>query len=73
MSIYPNPASETVNFPVLKDAKIRLLDMTGSEVFSQENISGSFKLDIRRLKSGLYMARISDDGKDYFAKIQVMH
>ncbi|MEI7724431.1 MAG: T9SS type A sorting domain-containing protein [Bacteroidota bacterium] len=73
MRIYPNPASETVNFPVLKDAKILLLDMTGSEVFSQENISGSFKLDVRHLKSGLYMVRISDDGKEYFAKIQVMH
>ncbi len=72
MRIYPNPASETVHFPVLKDASIKLFDMTGMMIFSEDHITGAYNLDVRKLDPGLYLVITRDQGQPYFSKINVI-
>jgi hypothetical protein len=73
MRVYPNPVSETVYLPALKNALVQVTSITGTVLYSEAGISGICRIDVRSLKAGLYMLRIKDDGKTYFSKIQVIH
>jgi hypothetical protein len=73
MRAYPNPASGSVFFPGLRNAKIQVLNMSGVTVFFAQNISGLFRLDVSQLESGLYMVKIYDVEHQYYSKIQVIH
>ncbi len=69
-SIYPNPASESVF--IESDAivdKVEIYDMLGRNVLQQ--ISGERKIEINTeaLKSGLYLAFITSEGKTVSRKI----
>lgn len=62
LSIYPNPAGESIMFPELeKESTIAVYSMLGTQVIKVLYQPGE-ELDISRLQSGMYMAVI--DGSD---------
>ena len=70
LRIFPNPASDvlyiTSNSGLQKD--IQLLDMTGKKVINLTKVS---KVDISNLKTGVYVAKITEAGKTATRKIVV--
>jgi hypothetical protein len=73
LRLYPNPASQFVTFPVLKDATVKVYNLAGVMVFSGERISGAYRLGVVNLDPGLYLVKVSDRGVEYSTKIQVIH
>lgn len=62
LSILPNPASEKITFSLKNDIlqTIKLFDVRGSLVYSEENISSNEKvISIETLNSGIYFAKIT--------------
>jgi hypothetical protein len=72
MRLYPNPASESVHFPELRNATVQVVDLMGREVFAESGISGSFSLDVRQFSPGLYLIKIREQGREYLSKIHVV-
>ena len=59
--VYPNPSYGTVNIEITGDvaSTIRIIDVTGAEVYRQTGVRGSLKnLDISRNVAGLYLSLI---------------
>ena len=78
IKIYPNPAESTLNIEFIvpiKGARIKLLDLLGSEMFSRDltnsETTGKFTVNIENLSSGLYYLIIQLSGKYYLEKIIV--
>lgn len=62
LSIYPNPTSSILNIDGLHSSdKIQLLDLQGKLILS--GIQQSKSLDISTLEKGVYLLRVSRDGK----------
>jgi photosystem II stability/assembly factor-like uncharacterized protein len=58
-SIYPNPASETINITADHLTSIQIYDLNGRIVFSQQNISGdSFIANISFLNNGIWFCKV---------------
>ena len=77
-SIYPNPATDNniyVKSASMKDvdASIRIVNLVGQTVakFNQRLSTGSNRLDIQDLKSGVYFCTISANGFDKTVKFVV--
>ncbi len=71
-SIYPNPASNKLNFTYsdnkIKKLEIKLLNATGQEVLSKEILLNSheFSLDVSHLLPGIYFVNIIADKQKQF-------
>ena len=68
ISIYPNPVVDYLNVKIMGDqlgeAFIELYDPQGRQIQNWiDKYPGTHTLEISTLKAGLYMARISMDGK----------
>ena len=68
LSIYPNPVIDYLNIKILDegniDARIELYDSRGRQIKSQtEKFQGTHQLDMSPLEAGMYMIKISLDGK----------
>jgi hypothetical protein len=63
IDLYPNPASDKLYFsysgPVNFDGEIKILDLTGKEITSQNIRSNSAIIHLTGINSGLYMAELS--------------
>jgi len=74
-TMVPNPASDEVRLTVQNDiiTSIEIIDLKGSVLISEENISASEKsIDIQRLSQGMYLVRvISENGKSFIKKLVV--
>lgn len=64
VSIYPNPANETVNLSFKSNGthEVMLVDVTGREVWKDTLKSGG-SIDVRHFAGGMYVLKIN--GKDY--------
>ena len=68
--LYPNPAKDIITiFGITTDAKIEVFSTLGQKVFEQ-NFNGETTLHTY-LASGIYMSRITTDGKTIIKKIVV--
>lgn len=71
LSIYPNPASETINInfsSTSKNISIKLFDATGRLVKNLENVkSGENTINVSELEGGLYLIN-ANDGKSSVTK-----
>lgn len=79
-SLFPNPASGTVNlkydFGFNANANVMIRDITGKVVYKQElgkNINGEqeYKLDISNLTTGLYIVELHANDKKIVSKISI--
>ena len=71
-NLYPNPASEFVNVNIpegLLDSQIRLMDITGKTIVSQQLNQNIVQLDINLIPAGMYVVEILKDGKSYTSRL----
>ena len=73
VKVYPNPATDHINFAltgIQGTVLIELFDMQGRLIISKE-ASGNMYLPVATLTNGLYLYRISYNGKIQQGKIIV--
>ena len=63
--LFPNPSTNgnvSLNIPtnITNTVTIRVIDMTGKQVHTQQATSGSVTLNLNRLAVGTYLVNISD-------------
>lgn len=63
LTMYPNPASEVVNVAGALGHSIVVLDLTGREVAQLSAVNGSAEIRVDEWPAGVYLARISHNGK----------
>jgi hypothetical protein len=64
MSVYPNPAHETVSFQLANDAQVSVFDMTGRLVGVMNMTAGEARYAVAGFESGVYFLNIRyADGK----------
>jgi len=72
ISLYPNPASDLVNFNIpsefKQDLSIRIYDVIGNLIFSQ---SGATEIDIRAFMKGVYLVQIDTQYSSVTTKLIV--
>lgn len=72
ITVYPNPA--TSNFTVKlngdENAHIQLFNLVGQQVYS-ETAANTTTINVSNLKAGIYMLKVSQNGKIYTSKVIV--
>jgi N-acetylneuraminic acid mutarotase len=66
VEIYPNPVHETtmLKFPVVKNAELKILDISGKTVAAFSNLSGNeFQLERNGIPAGIYFVTLSENSK----------
>ncbi|MCW3101788.1 MAG: repeat-containing protein [Bacteroidetes bacterium] len=60
-SIYPNPSSGRVilELPAVKNSTIRVMSVTGQEVYTEATNGGNVELNLDRLSAGMYIVHFS--------------
>ncbi|MEH6765611.1 MAG: Omp28-related outer membrane protein [Aequorivita antarctica] len=61
ISLYPNPASSTINVKNAENASIQVFDILGKLILSQENIAMDAQINVSQLQVGTYFMKISKD------------
>ena len=73
-TIYPNPASEELNilFSSNKNFSLKIFDVTGNIVYSEQNKTASGilkkKINIKNLSNGIYFIELYSDGEKTYHK-----
>ena len=62
ITIYPNPTKDIISINYLKDNinLIRLYDLKGSLIFKLKPVKNNLKIDLSKLKSGIYIMNIDN-------------
>lgn len=61
--LYPNPVNEQLNIEVdLNNAEVKIVDMLGKTVFTQNNVNTTTKVDVSNLNNGIYFVSILKEG-----------
>lgn len=61
ISLYPNPASSTINVKNAENANIQVYDVLGKLILSQENITMDAHINVSAMQVGTYFMKISKD------------
>ena len=70
-SLYPNPASQSINIATTQTAKfpiLKIMDAAGNEVISQQIENNVTTLDINQLSRGIYFASLNGAASTKFIK-----
>lgn len=63
ISLYPNPATETLNIKVLSGigeiGSVSVYDITGKEIMTNDYSSSEVKLDISQINRGVYIVKVN--------------
>ncbi len=65
-SIYPNPASDVLNVQfdnLSENATVRILSISGAEVYSSKATGKAFGINVGSLSKGLYIISIADENR----------
>ncbi len=63
ISLFPNPASSTINVANAENADIQIFDILGKLIHSQNNISMNAQINVSQLQAGTYFMKISKDNQ----------
>lgn len=55
--VYPNPATNNIQFTLDQNAKVSVLDLTGRIIASEQVYEGTSKLDVSNLANGMYIIK----------------
>ncbi|MEH6765610.1 MAG: T9SS type A sorting domain-containing protein [Aequorivita antarctica] len=61
ISLYPNPASSTINVKNAENANVQVFDILGKLILSQENIAMDAQINVSQFQAGTYFMKISKD------------
>jgi len=67
--VYPNPASDFINFGSNSIEKITLTDVSGKVVYVGENLGSFTKLDVSKFNRGTYILTTVENGKEAIQKV----
>jgi len=73
ISVYPNPANETINFStnnLIENGKLTVYDITGKQV-SKADFVNATQLDVSEFNTGMYFYRMTDGSKTFTGKFVV--
>ncbi len=77
LSIYPNPSSQLINIPAIKDAvsEIRIFTITGKLVIKTEagTINKLHNIDVSGLSNGMYFIQVISEMEIISGKFEVLH
>ena len=68
LSLYPNPASESLTIATAPGTKVEIMDMTGRTLLTHTASTGHEVLPVASLAKGIYMVRATADGNARTAK-----
>lgn len=63
LSVYPNPADNTLTISGVENANIAIYDILGKEIFTKENITALEEVRVSQLQAGTYFLKISRNGE----------
>ena len=69
--IYPNPASGYFNVKSLKNTNVVIYNVVGKMVKSEEALAGEYKIDISDLSTGIYLVKLTSEGKSVTKKLVI--
>ena len=76
IQLYPNPSSGEfyldLKLDIQKEAALRIIDMTGRQVYAQKALHTSNKIDLSNLAKGLYTIQLTHDSDTYVGKV-ILH
>ena len=61
ISLYPNPASSTINLKNAENANVQVFDVLGKLILSQQDIAMDAQINVSQLQAGTYFMKISRD------------
>jgi len=68
VSVYPNPASDNINFNLnINNATVNVLDITGKSVKTITSTSQSFNINLGGLENGIYFYQVIDNNNNIVA------
>ncbi len=72
ITVYPNPATSNITVNLIGDEKanIQLFNLVGQQVYS-ETATNSANINVSGLRSGVYMLKVTQNGKIYTSKVVV--
>lgn len=72
ITVYPNPASSNLTVTLAGDeaATVQLFNLVGQQVYSETAVN-SASINVSSFKAGVYMLKVSQNGKVYTSKVVV--
>ena len=76
ISVYPNPATDKVNFKLplsTSEVSVTIFDIAGKKMVDNtlQLQNGQYQFDISNLKTGLYVVRIADGKQQFQTKLNI--
>lgn len=68
ISVYPNPTNSTLNIEVKETANIKIVNMLGATVATQQLNAGTNSINVSSLTNGIYFIQSSNGGAVKFIK-----
>jgi hypothetical protein len=70
IELFPNPTSDHINLTNVQDFKsVTLFDLAGKQLIYKENYSSEISLDLKHLKSGVYILKLANDHSEKVYKV----
>jgi|GEM_PF-5472941 len=69
IKVYPNPTNGIINITGTSLETVSIVDITGREVFHQENLGENARIDLSTFPSGFYFVRLLVDGVFITSKV----
>jgi len=72
LQVCPNPVKENLLISLPQEnsqSKINLFSMDGIQLFASETENSEIQIDMKNYQAGLYLLRISNDGREFAQKI----
>lgn len=72
ITVYPNPATNMVNVNLAgdKEAKVQMFNLVGQQVYNG-TATNTASINVSNMKAGVYMLKVSQNGKVYTSKVVV--
>ena len=72
LSVYPNPAKDKLNISIKDNSNVYVYNVNGQLIMQEENISGTYQMDISGLDNGTYIIKVISDNQAFVSKIFVI-
>lgn len=72
VSLFPNPAANTVTLAGAAGSQVQLFDLSGRRISFIESAAENQQLDVSALAEGLYLVRISDGRNSVVQKLNIV-
>jgi general stress protein 26 len=61
VSVYPNPAKDLVNLTNVANTTVKVFDITGQLIFTENVVSETSQINVSEFKQGIYVINITND------------